>query len=108
MEVVWTKSKKPDRKYDARIDGTKTVSFSQKGARDYTKHKHPDRKDRSIDRHKNNEDWTKSGAKAAWFYSKHVPWNKPNLKESVDDINKRFEGLNVKMKVTNNLNNICI
>ena len=98
MEVVFTKSKKPDTKYDARIDGTKTVSFGQKGASDFTKHKHPYRKYRYIDRHKNNEDWTKSGAKTAGFYSKHVLWNKPTLKASVDDINKRFKGLSVKMK----------
>ena len=39
MEVVITKSKKPDKKYDARTDGTKTVSFGQKGASDFTKHK---------------------------------------------------------------------
>ena len=52
MEVVITKSKKPDKKYDARIDGTKTVSFGQKGASDFTKHKNTDRKERYIDRHK--------------------------------------------------------
>ena len=39
MEVVITKAKKPDKKYDARIDGTKNVSFGQKGASDFTKHK---------------------------------------------------------------------
>ena len=44
MEVVITKSKKPDKKYDARIDGTKTVSFGQKGASDFTKHTTTDRK----------------------------------------------------------------
>ena len=98
MEVVITKSKKPDKKYDARIDGTKTVSFGQKGASDFTKHKNTDRKERYIDRHKAREDWTKSGAKTAGFYSKHVLWNKPTLKESIDDINKRFKDLNIKMK----------
>ena len=98
MDVVITKSKKPDKKYDARIDGTKTVSFGQKGASDFTKHKNTDRKERYIDRHKKNEDWTKSGVKTAGFYSKHVLWNKPTLKESIDDINKRFKGLNIKMK----------
>ena len=96
MEVVLTKSKKPDKKYDARMDGTKTVSFGQKGASDYTKHKNPDRKDRYIDRHKAREDWTNSGAKTAGFYSKHVLWNKTTLKESVDDINERLKGLSVK------------
>ena len=98
MEVVITKSKKLDKKYDARIDCSKTVSFGQKGASDFTKHKDKDRKERYIDRHKAREDWNVSGAKAAGFYSKHVLWNKPTLKASIDDINKRFKGLNVKMK----------
>ena len=97
MEAVITKPKKPDKKYDARIDGTKIVSFGQKGASDFTKHKNTYRKERCIDRHKNNEDWNKSGAKAAGFYNKHALWNKPTLKESVDDINKGFKSLNIKM-----------
>ena len=98
MGVVITKSKKPGKKYDARIDGTKTVSFGQKGASDFTKHKNTDRKERYIDRHKKNEGGNKSGTKAAGFYSKHALWNKPTLKESIDDINKRFKNLNIKMK----------
>ena len=53
--------------------------------------KNTDRKERYIDRHKNNEDWNKSGAKTAGFYSKHVLWKKPTLKASIDDINKRFK-----------------
>ena len=90
MEVVIPKSKKPDKKYDARINGTKIVSFGQKGASDYTRHKDTDRKDRYIDIHKKNEGWIKSGAKAAGFYSKHVLWNKPTLQSSIDTINKKF------------------
>ena len=39
MEVVISKSKKPDKKFDSRIDGKHTVSFGEKGASDYTKHK---------------------------------------------------------------------
>ena len=108
MEVVLTKSKKPDKKYDARIDGTKTVSFGQKGASDSTKHKDSYRKKRYIDRHKKNEDWGGSGAEAAGFYTKHVLWNKLTLKASIDDINERFRNLNVKMKFKNNLANIYI
>ncbi len=99
MEVVITKSKKPDKKYDARIDGSKTVSFGQKGASDYTKHKDKDRKDRYIDRPKKNENWDISGAKTAGFYSKHILWNKPTLKASIDDVNKRFKNLNIKIKI---------
>ena len=98
MEIVITKSKKPDKKYDARIDGTKTVSFGQKMASDYTKHKDKERKERYIARHKKNEDWNKSGVKTAGFWSRHLLWAKPTLKESVDDLNNKFKNLNVKMK----------
>ena len=104
MEIVIPPSTNKNKKYDARIDGSKTVSFGQKMASDFTKHKNPDRKEAYIAHHKKNEAWTKSGAKAAGFYSKHVLWNKPTLKASVDDINKRFKGLNVKMEYKNNLN----
>ena len=98
MEVVISKSKKPDKKYDARIDGTKTVSFGQKMASDYTKHKDKERKERYIARHKKNEDWNKSGVKTAGFWSRHILWAKPTLKESVADLNNKFKNLNVKMK----------
>ena len=98
MEVVISTSKKTDKKYDARINGSQTVSFGQTGASDFTKHKHIDRTYRYIDKHKHNEDWTKSGAKAAGFYGKHVLWNIPTLKASIDDINKKFKSLNIKMK----------
>ena len=98
MEVIISKSKKPDKKYDARINGSKTVSFGQKMASDFTKHKDKYRKEAYIARHKNNEDWTKSGVKTAGFYSRWITWNKPTLKESIDDINKRFKNLNIKMK----------
>ena len=97
MEVVLTKSKKPDETNNAGIDDTKTVSFGQKGAPDFTEHK-IHRNDRYIDRHKQNEGWTKSGATSAGFFSKHVLWNTPTLKASIDDISKRFKSLNAKMK----------
>ena len=86
-EIVISKPKKPDKKLDARIDNKKTVAFGQKGASDFTKHKDKERKELYVDRHTKNEDWTKSGAKAAGWLSKHVLWNKPTLQASVADIN---------------------
>ena len=80
------------------INGKKTVSFGQKGASDFTKHKDTDRKDRYIARHKNNEDHGLSGVKTAGFVSANLLWGKPTLKASIDDINERFNNLNVKMK----------
>ena len=84
--------------YDARINDTKTVSFGERGASDFTKHKNSDRKEAYLARHKKNEDHGLSGAKTAGLWSANLLWNKPTLKASVDEINKRFKGLNVKMK----------
>ena len=67
-------------------------------ASDYTKHKNTDRKDSYIARHKKNEDHGLSGVKTAGFWSVIFLWDKPTLKASIDDINKKFKQLNVKMK----------
>ena len=80
MEIVISPSTKKNKKYDARVDGSKAVSFGQKMASDFTKQNNPDRKEAYIARRKAREDWTKSGATTAGFYNKHVLWNKPTLK----------------------------
>ena len=98
MEIIIKKSSKSDKKLDAVIDGNKTVSFGAKGYSDYTLHKDPERKERYISRHKKNEDWTKSGIKTPGFYAKHVLWNKPTLKGSVDDMNKKFKNIHSTLK----------
>jgi hypothetical protein len=98
MNVTVQKSSKGDKKYDAVIDGSKTVSFGAKGYSDFTKNKDPERKDNYISRHKTSEDWGKSGVKSAGFWAKHVLWNKPTLKGSIDDINRRFKSLKVSLK----------
>ena len=95
--IIISKSTKKDKKYIANIDGTKNIHFGQAGASDMTIHKNLERKQKYINRHKKNEDWTKSGYKTAGFLAKHILWNKKTLKESVDDINKKFKNLNVKL-----------
>ncbi len=96
MDVTIQRSKKKDKKFDAIIEGKKTVSFGAKGYSDYTIHKDPERKQNYVTRHKKNEDW--SDPTTARFYAKHVLWNKPTLQESVKDINKRCKDINVKIK----------
>jgi hypothetical protein len=97
MEVIIRKSTKKDKKFDAIVDGKKTVSFGAAGMSDYTKHKDDERKERYINRHKKKEDW--SNPKTAGFYAKNVLWNKTSLQASVADINKKFPKLNVKLKL---------
>ena len=97
MEAVIQKSKNKDKKYDAIIDNKRRISFGNTGYSDYTKHHDKERKQRYIDRHKKNEDWGISGVKTAGFYSRWITWNKPTIKESVEDLNKKFKNLNVKL-----------
>ncbi len=97
MEVVIQKSKNKDKKYDAIIDNKRRISFGNTGYSDYTKHHDKERKQRYIDRHKKNENWGISGVKTAGFYSRWITWNKPTIKESVEDLNKKFKNLNVKL-----------
>ena len=98
MEVVIKKSSNNNKKFDAIIDGKKKISFGASGYSDYTKHKDNDRKNRYIDRHKSNEDWTKSGIRTPGFMSKNLLWNKPTLEASIKDLNKKYKDINFKYK----------
>jgi len=97
IQVEIRKSRLPTKKYDAVIDGRKTVPFGQRGASDFTLHKDAERKERYLQRHRVNEDW--KDPNTAGFYSRWVTWNKPTLQQSVSDVNKRFKNMNVKLKV---------
>jgi hypothetical protein len=68
----------------------KKIYFGAAGYSDFTKHKDEARKQRYIKRHENNEDWSKSGIDTAGFWSRWLLWNKETIKESYDDIKKRF------------------
>ena len=76
------------------VDG-KIIHFGAEGYSDMTKHKDPERKQRYIDRHSKQEDWTKSGIQTPGFWSRWLLWNKPTLQESKQDIQKRF-GISVR------------
>jgi hypothetical protein len=96
MQIVITPSSKRDKKFEARIDGKKSIHFGAKGMSDFTIHKDPERKERYIDRHSKNEDW--NNPLTAGFYSRWVLWNKPSLAESIRDTNRRFPNLNIIYK----------
>ena len=95
-EIIITKSDKKNKKFDARIDGKKTVSFGAAGMSDFTIHKDTARKQRYLNRHKKNENW--SDPTTAGFYATNILWNKPTLTESIKDTNKRFKNINIKLK----------
>ena len=81
------------KKIEARIDGKKSIHFGAKGMSDFTIHKDPERKQRYIDRHSNNEDW--NNPMSAAFYATNILWNRPTITESIRDTNRRFPNLNI-------------
>ena len=95
-EIIISKSKNKDKKYDARIDGKRTVSFGSAQHSDFTKHKDPERKQRYLDRHKKNENW--SDPTTAGYLSRWILWAKPTIEESIKDLNKRNKNVNFKLK----------
>jgi hypothetical protein len=44
------------------------------------------------------ETWTKDGIKTPGFYARWVLWNKKSVKDSVDDLNKKFKNVNFILK----------
>lgn len=92
MEIVIKKSTRKDKKLMA-IVGDKKIHFGAMGYEDYTSHRDAERKQRYIARHESNENWTRSGIYSAGFWSRWILWNKPSLKGSIDDLNKRFKDL---------------
>ena len=66
------------------------VHFGAKGYQDFTIHKDEDRKHRYINRHQARENWGKSGIDTAGFWSRFLLWNKSTIRESYNDIKKRF------------------
>jgi len=66
----------------------KKIGFGAVGYEDYTMHKDEERKQRYVARHKKHEDWHNKNT--AGFWSKNLLWNKPTLKESIEDTEKKF------------------
>ena len=96
IDIIIKPSNKTNKKFDAIIDGRKTVSFGSSQHSDFTKHKDPERKQRYLNRHKTREDW--NNPTTAGALSKFVLWNKPTISASVKDMNKHFKNYNIKYK----------
>ncbi len=97
MEIVISPSKNKKKKFDAIIDGTKTISFGASGHSDYTKHKDPQRKEAYIARH-SKEDWSKSNIASPAWMSRYILWEKPTLKGAVDNANKKYKDVKFILK----------
>lgn len=99
IKVSLEKSTRKDKKFMVIIEKeggrSKKVHFGANGYSDYTKHKDPLRKNKYVSRHRNNENWTKSGIETPGFWAKHILWNQPTLKGSISNTSSKF-GITIK------------
>ena len=86
------KSDKPEKKCYIITKSEKKIYFGQANASDMTQHKDEARRQRYVARHEKNESqfWNKSGIDTPSFWALYLLWNKPSIKESYEDIKKRF------------------
>ena len=68
----------------------KKMYFGALGYEDYTIHKDPIRKARYIARHKNKENWTKSGINTAGWFSRWLLWEEPNIRDAYEKIKNKL------------------
>lgn len=90
MIIELKKSKRKHKKWQVKINN-KTIAFGDNRYEDYTMHGDPERKQRYIARHGNNNNINTAG-----FWALHLLWNKPTINGSIRDIEKKY---NVKIKM---------
>ena len=91
--IALKKSTNPAKKYDVFLNdagAVKKVSFGAAGYSDFTQHKEEERKQRYLARHQANEDWASTGLLTAGFWSRWLLWHLPTVRESLDDVVRRF------------------
>ena len=74
--------------YDNDRKKVKTSHFGSAGMSDYTKHKDDERKQRYLDRHRDNENWNDYMTPGS--LSRFILWNKPTINASYNDYLKKF------------------
>ena len=96
MEIVIKKSHNPKKKYDAIINGTKTISFGAAGYSDYTLNKDDKRRDLYIQRH-SKEDWTRQNVRSAAWLSRWILWEKKTLQEAIRHANSMYRDVHFRL-----------
>ena len=77
-----------NKKYMAEFSTGDTVHFGQFLSATYLDHNNDKIKEAYLKRHKPNEDWNNPYTPGS--LSRFILWNKPTLKESIEDYKQRF------------------
>jgi hypothetical protein len=79
MSVTVSRARNGIHKFTAVFPDGSKVHFGRQGYSDYTKHKDRERMERYLTRHRRRENWTRSGAKTAGFWSRWLLWSSPSI-----------------------------
>lgn len=90
LDVQIFQSSRPSKKFMAVINNDTVIHFGQHGASDYTVHKDKERKERFLKRMATHIKNNGNNYYAPIFWSTHLLWNKPTLKESIKWIEKNY------------------
>ena len=97
MNIEINKSNRKINKYKAVIDGKNEIHFGHSSYQDFTTHKDPKRKENYIAR-TSNQDHSKANIASPSWMSRFILWEKPTLKSAIDNANKMYKDVNIKMK----------
>ena len=97
INIVIQRSHNPKKKYDAIINGNKTISFGAVGYEDDITHKDEKRRQNYINRH-SNEDWSRTNLESAAWMSRYILWEKPSLREAVANANRMYRDVKFSLK----------
>lgn len=80
-------STRKNKKYDVFLDGKYVVSFGDIRYESFPQHKNKERLENYKSRHRNDNI---NDPNYAGFWSYWILWNKPSIKESIKDTEKKF------------------
>ncbi len=83
-------SSRKDKRYMILGENNKVIHFGSSKHENFTIHKNEKRKQLYIQRHSSRENWGKSGIDTAGWWAVHMLWNKPTLKESIENIENKY------------------
>ena len=95
MVYTLQKSNRKNKKFVIIMDDNMKHHFGLKDGKTFIDGRTEKERQNYIARHKVNENWEKSGIHTAGFWSRWVLWNKPTLKDSIKDIEKKY---NIKIQ----------
>lgn len=87
MRFKLKKSNDGKHKFIAEDENGKKIKFGAVGYEDFTMHKDTQRKERYWNRHR-KEDWSDLYKAGTW--SRYLLWNKTTLRDSIKDMEERF------------------